>query len=109
MDTEALRTFLAIRSSGGFTSAAEQLGRSQPAISRRIALLEAEVGAPLFERIAGGVRLTEAGEVLAPHAERVLATLEDAASALSEARTGAVGPVSLAAVGTLAGSGLTQA
>ncbi|MDO8378206.1 MAG: LysR family transcriptional regulator [Phenylobacterium sp.] len=109
MDTEALRTFVAIERAGGFSGAAEALGRSQPAISRRIALLEAELGAPLFERLPGGVVLSQAGRVLMPYAERVLAATQDAAEAMRALRAGDSGPVAIAAVGTLAGGGLTAA
>ncbi|WP_312161923.1 LysR family transcriptional regulator [Phenylobacterium sp.] len=108
MDTDSLRTFLAIHRAGGFSAAAEQLNRSQPAISRRIALLENELGAPVFERTAAGVMLSQLGQVLLPHAERVLAALEDAHLAVRELREGDAGPVALAAVGTLAGAGLTR-
>ncbi len=106
MDTEALRTFLAVHETGGFSSAANRLLRSQPAISRRIAQLEQEIGAPLFERAAGGVVLSQAGRVLLPHAQRLLAVLKDAEDALGALATHA-GPVSLAVVGTLAGEDLT--
>lgn len=108
MDSDALRTFLVVHETGGFSSAAEALGRSQPAISRRIALLEDELRVPLFERAAAGVTLTAAGQALLPHAERVLSALGDAASAIAGVRSGISGPVSLAAVGTLAGAGLTS-
>lgn len=108
MDSEALHTFVTIHRAGGFSSAAQVLNRSQPAISRRIALLEAELGAPLFERVTGGVVLSQAGRVLLPHAERVLAALKDTADALEALRSGDGGPVSIAAVGTLASSGLTR-
>ena len=53
MDSDALLTFLTVHRRGGISSAAKALHRSQPAISRRIALLEQELGVPLFERIAG--------------------------------------------------------
>src|SRR5258708_39661244 len=66
MDVEALRTFAAIHSSGGVTRAAATLRRSQPAVSRRLALLEHELGVPLFERIPGGVVLSEAGRAGLP-------------------------------------------
>lgn len=107
MDIEALRTFLAIRRTGGFSSAAEALGRSQPAISRRIALLEGELGAPLFERVARGVVLSQAGEFLLPHAVRAVAAVEDCARAAAALRSDASGPLSVVAVGTLAGANLT--
>ena len=71
LDSEALHTFVTIHRAGGFSVAARRLHRSQPAISRRIALLEEELGAPLFERVAGGVVLSQAGQVLLPYAERV--------------------------------------
>lgn len=109
MDTEALRTFLAIHQAGGFSLGAERLNRSQPAISRRIALLEAELGAPVFERGHAGISLSQAGKVLLPHAERVLASLEDAQSAVRALNTADAGPVALACVGTLAGPVLTAA
>jgi DNA-binding transcriptional LysR family regulator len=109
MDSDALSTFVAVHRAGGFTAAAERLRRSQPAISRRIALLEAELGAPVFERVAGGVALSPAGQVLLPHAERVLAAVRDAVDAVGALKTGHGGPVAVAAVGTLAAGGLTRA
>jgi DNA-binding transcriptional LysR family regulator len=107
MDSDALKTFLAIHRSGSFSAAADALSRSQPAISRRVALLEAELKLPLFERSGATVTLSDAGRVLLPHAERVLAALQDATGALAELRSGNGGPVSLALVGTLAGTNLT--
>jgi DNA-binding transcriptional LysR family regulator len=107
MDSQALLTFVAIHRMGGVSAAAEVLSRTQPAISRRLALLEEEVGAPLFERVTGGVVLSDAGRALLPHAERVLSALRDAESAIKSLRAGAGGSVSLAAVGTLAGANLT--
>lgn len=107
MDLDGLRTFLAIHRSGGFSSAADGLHRSQPAISRRIALLEEEVGAPLFERTAGGVVLSQAGRVLLPLAERALAAIGDCTAALATLRSGTSGPLAIATVGTLAGANLT--
>jgi len=108
MEAEALRTFLAVHRAGGFSAAAEQLHRSQPAVSRRIALLEAELGAPVFERTAAGVSLSQVGQALVPHAERVLAAIEDARQAVRDVQGADAGTVSLAAVGTLAGANLTM-
>ncbi|HEY6598271.1 MAG TPA: LysR family transcriptional regulator [Pseudomonadales bacterium] len=109
MDSEALRTFIEIHRTHSFSEAARRLHRSQPAISRRIALLEREIGAPLFERTSGGVALSHAGKVLVPHAERALAALQDAADAVRVLRSGDAGPVSVALVGTLASTALTAA
>jgi DNA-binding transcriptional LysR family regulator len=107
LDSEALETFVTIHRAGGFSAAAQRLHRSQPAISRRIAVLEAKLGAPLFERVAGGIVLSQTGQVLLPYAERVLAALKDASDALDAVRSRNAGPVSMAAVGTLAGTGLS--
>lgn len=107
MDSESLLTFVTIHQARSFSAAADILGRSQPAISRRIALLEDQLGVPVFERAAGGVTLSEAGRTLLPHAERVLAALHDAASAIQAMRTETAGRVSIVAVGTLASTNLT--
>jgi DNA-binding transcriptional LysR family regulator len=78
MDSDALLTFLTVHRRGGISSAAKTLHRSQPAISRRIALLEQELGVPLFERIAGRTMLSDAGRVMVPYAERAVAAAQDA-------------------------------
>jgi DNA-binding transcriptional LysR family regulator len=109
LDVEQLRTFLAIHRSGGITRASADLFRSQPAVSRRLALLERSLGAPLFERVPGGVVLSEAGRALLPFAERTLATLRDAEAAVRAVGSEAAGPVTVALVGTLAGTSLTAA
>lgn len=108
MDSEALRTFLMIHRQGGVSQAARALHRSQPAISRRIALLEDELGVPLFERVAGRTLLSAAGRVMVPYAERAVAAAQDAENAIRELTQQGAGPVSLAVVGTLAGSQLSQ-
>ena len=51
MHSDALKVFVTICRQGGFVAAADHLNRSQPAVSRRIALLEEEVGAPLDEML----------------------------------------------------------
>ena len=102
MDVDEVRTFLAIAETGGFTRAGQRLHRSQPAISRRIELLEQELGATLFERIRGRVRLTEAGRAFLPHAEAALAALKDGQDAVRDLQSGVQGALSLALVGTLA-------
>lgn len=102
MDFEHLRAFLSIAHAGGFSPASAALHRSQPALSRRIAQLEQEVGAELFVRKATGVTLTQAGEALAPYAERALAALGDCDAVMESLRRGESGPLSVAIVGTLA-------
>ena len=72
MEIDEIETFVAIAELGGFTRAARRLHRSQPAISRRLGILEHELGAPMFERMRGRARLTEAGRNFLPHAEAAL-------------------------------------
>ncbi|MDQ1701821.1 MAG: hypothetical protein QOF57_1073 [Frankiaceae bacterium] len=76
MDTFDLTAFLAVAEQGGFRSAAALLYTSQPALSRTIARLEADLGVPLFNRGRGGTSLTPHGETLLVGARRLLATAE---------------------------------
>ena len=102
MDIDEIQTFIAIAELGGFTRAGRRLHRSQPAISRRLGILERDLGAPMFERIRGRARLTEAGHAFLPHAEAALAALKDGREAVRSLQTGMQGAISLALVGTLA-------
>ncbi len=103
-----IEAFVAIAEAGTFTAAAEALHLSQPAISRRIDLLEQELCAPLFERIPKGVRLSEAGAAFLPHARSILAEARDGAAAVRETIDGDVGTLVLALIGTLASTSLTR-
>lgn len=71
LDLHNLRAFRAIAETGSFSAAAARLHLSQPAVSKRIALLEAHLGTPLFDRVGRRVLLTEAGSALLPHATTV--------------------------------------
>ena len=102
MDIAGVETFLAIAELGSFTRSARRLHRSQPAISRRLEIVEHELGAPLFERLRGRARLTEAGRIFLPHAEAALASLRDGGEAVRGLQSGIEGAISLALVGTLA-------
>jgi len=108
-DTEALRTFISVHRQKGFSGAARALHRTQPAISTRIRLLEQDLGVRLFERTANGIMLSQAGRVLLPRAEAIIAALGDAQQAVAGLRKDAAGPIDLAVVGTLAGTSLTRA
>jgi DNA-binding transcriptional LysR family regulator len=107
MDIAMVEAFVAVAQLGGFTRAAERLHLSQPALSRRIALLEHELGQPVFERGRSGARLTDAGEAFLPHAEAALACVRDGVAAVRAFASGDVGRVTLAVVGTLASTELT--
>jgi len=63
-DWALLRVFLAVAECGSLSRAAQQIGSSQPTLSRQMTLLELQVGAALFERTRHGLHLTEAGEAL---------------------------------------------
>jgi len=108
MDIDEIRTFVTIAQLGGFTRAAERLHRTQPAISRRIGLIEDELGAPLLERVRGRVTLTTAGRAFLPFAEAVLSAVEDGRQAVRATIDNSGGAVSLALVGTLADSNIVD-
>ncbi|MEI4470126.1 LysR family transcriptional regulator [Frigidibacter sp. MR17.24] len=74
-DTRALRYFVAVAEEKSITKAAARVRIAQPAISRQIAWLEQELGTPLFLRLARGVELTEAGEILLDRCYEVFSTL----------------------------------
>ncbi|KZX60143.1 LysR family transcriptional regulator [Halioglobus sp. HI00S01] len=71
MDNQNLRAFLLVAETGSFSVAADRLHLTQPAVSKRVAILEDELGAALFDRIGRNVTLTEAGLALLPHAKAV--------------------------------------
>ncbi|GLK85997.1 LysR substrate-binding domain-containing protein [Ancylobacter defluvii] len=73
LDTESLGMLIAVVDNGGFTAAAERVGRTQSAVSARIAQLEENLGVRLLERSRRGIALTETGERLVAHARRMLA------------------------------------
>lgn len=70
------------------TAVAGALDYTVSAVSQQLALLEREAGTPLFERRGRRIGLTEAGLVLAGHAETILAAVEDAGHAMESARAG---------------------
>jgi molybdate transport repressor ModE-like protein len=78
LDPRRLRLLPEIERAGSFSAAAAALDYTPSAISQQVAALEAELGTPLIERGPRGAELTEAGEVLARHAERIVAGLEAA-------------------------------
>jgi DNA-binding transcriptional LysR family regulator len=82
-DLEDIRTFVEVAESGSLTRAASRLGMSKSMVSRRLARLEAELGAPLLARTTRGMSLTEAGGDFRPYAERMVAELQSARDALS--------------------------
>jgi LysR family nitrogen assimilation transcriptional regulator len=80
MDLRQLRYFKAVADCGGFSAAAAVLRIAQSALSRQVALLEAECGGALFERGVHGVALTPSGRVLLQRASFLLQQVEEARS-----------------------------
>lgn len=72
-----LAGFVAVAGSGHLTASAAELGISQPSLSRRVARVEAQVGAGLFERTGRRLRLNARGRAFLPHAVAVLDQLRD--------------------------------
>lgn len=93
MDLHQLRTFVAIADAGGVARAAIRLNLSQPAASRQMQVLEAELGVQLFDRIGRRVRLTNEGEDLLWRSRQLLAdaqSLRERARALEAGHTGII-------------------
>ncbi len=86
MNRNHLALFNAVAEQGGFSKAAETLLLSQPALSLQVAALEKSLGVSLFDRLPRGVRLTKAGEVLLPFAQRIAALEREADTAIRELR-----------------------
>jgi DNA-binding transcriptional LysR family regulator len=77
LDTRRLRVFREVARQGSFSAAAEALGYTQPAVSRQIATLEAELGTILVRRVPQGAVLTDAGSLLLDRADAILARLDE--------------------------------
>jgi DNA-binding transcriptional LysR family regulator len=77
MNIADLQAFLAVAETGSFSRAAKQIYLTQPAISKRIAGLERQLGMRLFDRLGRRVHLTEAGQALHTRARIILNELED--------------------------------
>src|SRR5690606_3714596 len=97
MDVQGLEAFWWIAKTGSFNRAAERLFLTQPSVTARIQALEKELGQQLFERRPRGVRLTDAGRALLPHAERVLQDIKRARQAVLDLQTASGGTLPVGA------------
>lgn len=97
MELRALDQFLVVAELGSFTAAAASLNLSQPAVTKTIRRLEAEVGAPLFERLPRGVALTTYGRSLARHARLIGNQLRQADAELEALKGGRSGQIRVGA------------
>ena len=82
LDVRRMRVLREVAAQRSFSAAAEKLGYTQSAVSQQIAALEREAGATLIERNPRGIRLTDAGEALVRHADKILARLAEAEAEL---------------------------
>ncbi|MEJ2860846.1 LysR family transcriptional regulator [Actinomycetospora flava] len=99
METRQLRYFVAVAETRHFGRAAERLHIAQSPLSQAIRQLEAQLGAPLFERTTRRVDLTAAGEALLPDAVRILASLDAARDQVGRVAAGALGRLRVGATG----------
>ena len=84
MENQNLQAFLLVAEHSSFSMAAEKLHLTQPAISKRVASLEALLGKQLFDRIGRRVTLTEAGQALLPHARSIGQSLRQAEQSIRD-------------------------
>ena len=109
MALQAWRTFVTVCRLGSLSAAAAELGYTQSAVSRQVAGLEHQVGVPLVERHARGVRPTAAGEAFRHHAQAAVNEAERAVRAAREARDGSPArPLTVGATPSL-GAGVVPA
>lgn len=101
MNIAELEAFLAVYDEGTYTKAATLLGISQPAITRRVSLLESDLDCVLFERGRHGARATPPGEAFVLYARRALGELRAGANAVKEIEAGESGRLTLAVAGTI--------
>lgn len=96
MDIAALQAFLAVAETGSFSRAAERIFLTQPAVSKRIAALEVQLAARLFDRIGKRIQLTPAGTALYERARRVLRDLDDVKRSITDLSGAIAGELRLA-------------
>jgi len=95
MDESQLQAFVAINKHGSFTAAANSLHLTQPAISKRVAALELQLGSPLFDRVGRNARLTDTGHKLLPLAENMLISFSNIRKAADNMKQEIAGSLSL--------------
>ena len=98
-----LRYFIAVARTGQISRAAREVNVSQSAITAAIKQLEEILGCPLFRRHAYGVRLTHDGTIFLQHADRILASVDEAMRAPQNAQSKLEGNLRLAMTYTVAG------
>jgi DNA-binding transcriptional LysR family regulator len=96
MDTQQLHAFIAVAESSSFSVAAERLHLTQPAVSKRVSLLEEQLGSQLFNRIGRKVELTDTGHFLLSKARLILAEVTATERAIADLNGTVEGKLSIA-------------
>src|SRR5467141_2973540 len=104
LDVNRLRVIDAVARHGSVTAAAKELHYSQPSVSHHLARLEAETGAQLLQRVGRGIRLTQAGQLLADRAAEIIGRIDAAGAELSAHVGLTAGRVRLAGFSSAIGS-----
>jgi DNA-binding transcriptional LysR family regulator len=84
LDVDQMKTFLAIVDSGSFTRAAEEVNKTQSAVSMQMKRLEEQLGRPLFSKDGRGTKFTRDGERLMDYARRIVSLSDEAVSAFTK-------------------------
>ena len=96
-DLNDLRAFGLIANAGGLSPAARKFGQAKATLSRSRSRMDAVAGAPLFDRVNRGLRLTPLGASLLPTAEAAVALMLEADEALRVTQEKPQGPLKIAA------------
>lgn len=96
LESNNLRIFVCVAKHLSFSLAAEELHLTQPAVSKRIAALEEQLGKTLFERFRRKVFLTEAGAILLPQAKQILNKIEETSNGIKNLGATVEGTLSIA-------------
>jgi DNA-binding transcriptional LysR family regulator len=104
-----LRVIDAVRRHGSVTLAAKELSYTQPSLSHHLARLEAQTGAKLLQKVGRGIRLTEAGRLLADRAAEIVGRVDAASAELSTLVGLDAGHVRLAGFGSVLSSLVPEA
>src|SRR5262249_4236928 len=101
MNLNHLAVFHAVAQTGSMTLGAERLDISQPAVSKQVQELERALGVHLFDRIGRRVRLSQAGEILAPYARLLFALAHEAEEVMADVRAAGQGRLVIGASTTI--------
>lgn len=106
MELRHLRYFVAVGEEQHFGRGAQRLRVAQPALSRQIQDLEAEIGFKLFERLSRGVKLSSAGKLFLEDARRILQQVEEATGRAQRVASGQSGTLRVGVIESMSWHGV---